>query len=311
MSKLSFSASDAAATFNQVVVDNGLKPCATPDDFRFGKDYVVIGRSPGGEKLATRLLDQFFPQSPGGIYHHYTSYGGFRGIISSGKLRLYNLHKRFGSGEFRTFCRDHGLDGYLRQNSTGEEEGHFSDLMGDLFYTSLVNETASASHVHWDKFANHHQGVRLTFEIYLAPGYQNFRAVTYQEPDCIPLLKELQAAFLAKGLRFVSLGLSRMGGFYQRKEFSSQFEHRLLAKRFPGPANEFPFVVHEDNKLIKFIESDLTRQDHGWFNIKLIGVTVGRSGSFVNAQNYLRNSRFSGITPLAAPGSGNSINGSV
>jgi len=63
------------------VVDNGLKPCATPDDFRFGKDYVVIGRSPGGEKLATRLLDQFFPQSPGGIYHHYTSYGGFRALF--------------------------------------------------------------------------------------------------------------------------------------------------------------------------------------------------------------------------------------
>jgi hypothetical protein len=81
-----------------------------------------------------------------------------------------------------------------------------------------------------------------------------------------------------------------MPSFYQRQDYSSQFEHRLLAKRFPGVPKEFPFVVHDEGHgSIKFIESDLTTNKHPWFNIQLLSVTIGRLGSFQNVAKYLKN----------------------
>lgn len=284
-----FTPINAAEIFNKVMTKHSLPVRAAATDFVFADKCVLLGMSFDGERLANTLFDQLFPRSPAGIYHHYTSYGGFKGIVSSGSLRLYNLHKRFASGEFRTFCRDHGLDGYLRTGAGGSEVGYFAALMTDLFYTSLVDAKAADSDLHWERFADRHRGVRLTLRISLAPKYPNFRAVTYQQPDCVPAFKDLKAAFNSEGLNFVNSGLCRMPGFYQRQDFSSQFEHRLLAKRFPGVPKEFPFSVRDEgNGSIKFIESDLTTNGHPWFNIKLLGATVGRSGSLQNVVNYLK-----------------------
>ena len=283
-----FTPINAAEIFNKVMAKHSLPVVAAATDFVFGDKCVWLGMSFGGEKLANALFDRLFPRSPAGIYHHYTSYGGFKGIVSSGNFRLYNLHKRFASGEFRTFCRDHGLDGYLRTDAGGNEEGCFLALMTDLFYTSLVNAKAADSDLHWERFADRHRGVRLTLRISVAPKYPNFRAVTYQQSDCVPAFKDLKAAFNREGLNFVNSGLCRMPGFYQRQDFSSQFEHRLLAKRFPGVPKEFPFTVRDEgNGLIKFIESDLTTNGHPWFNIELLGATVGRSASLQKVENYI------------------------
>lgn len=290
MSKLWFTPIDAAEIFNKTMAKYSLPVRAAAHDFVFGDQCVLLGMSFDGEELAETLFDQLFPRSPSGIYYHFTSYGGFKGIVSSGKLRLYNLHKRFGSGEFRTFCRDHGLDGYLRTDADGNEEGYFDAMMTDLFYTSLVKAKAANSDHLWDRFADQHRGVRLKLRVRVAPKYPNFRAVTYQQPDCVPAFRDLKAAFNKKGLEFVNSGLCRMPGFYQREGFSSQFEHRLLAKRFPGVPAEFPFTVHNERKgAIKFIETDLTTNNHRWFNVELLGVTVGRSGSIQNVVNYLKN----------------------
>jgi hypothetical protein len=298
-----FSSQDAAAVFNGIMSTHGLNCRASAVDFIVSSQCATLGFTPTGEALAKLLFDEVFPPSVNGIYHHYTSYGGFKGIASSGCLRLYNLHKRFGSGEFRTFCRDHGMDGYLREGDSGQEEGHFATLMDDLFYTSLVNEDAADSDLHWEKFANDHQGVRLTFEVNCAACYPNFRAVTYQSPDCLPVLRDLRSAFLERGRHFVNLGLSRMGGFYQREGYSSQYEHRLLAKRFPdGPPGGFPFEVHDEGeRRIKYIESSLTQCGHPWFNVKLLSVLVGKSGSLPNVQNYLEHhSRFADLKATQA-----------
>lgn len=293
---------DAAEIFNRIMAKHGLKIRAASTDFIFTDRCILIALSLDGEKLANKLFDQIFPRSRSGIYYHYTSYGGFKGIVASGKLRLYNLHKRFGSGEFRTFCRDHGLDGYVRSGDAGNEEGHFAALMSDLFYTSLVRLRAVDSDLHWERFADRHRGVRLTLRVLVAAKYPNFRAITYQQPDCVPAYRDLQVAFSAKGFYFVNSGICRMPGFYQRQEFSSQYEHRLLAKRFPGVPGEFPFTVHAEGKgLIKFIESDLTTNQHPWFNIELLGVKVGRSGSLENVRSYLRDhSKFPDLPTTSA-----------
>ena len=263
---------------------------ATPTDFVFGDKCIFLGISLDGEERADNLFDQLFPRSSEGVYHHYTTYGGFKGIVSSGTVRLFNLHKRFGSGEFRTFCRDHGLDGYLKSGKGDADEGYFSDLMNDLFYISLVGEDTSDSIHCWERFAADHRGVRLSFKIRLAHNYRNFRAVTYQKPDCIPAFREIKEAYAAHGLTFINSGLSRMPGFYQRKDFTCQSEHRLLAKRFPGAPNEFPFAVHEEGKgSIKFIESDLTTQEHPWFNLELLSITAGGNCTLQNVRKYLKN----------------------
>jgi hypothetical protein len=279
---------DAARMFNDVMARHSMTCRADAGDFGFGTSSVILGSNSGGANLAGQLFDELFRPSPAGTYHHYTSYGGFKGIVSTGTLRLYNLHKRFNSGEFRTFCRDHGLDGYLREENPGEEIGHFDSLMRDLYYTSLVSENAADSDLHWDKFANGHKGVRLSFEVKFHGAYPNFRSVAYQDPDCHPALRDLQSAFRSRGWFFVNLGLSRMGGFYQRRDFSSQFEHRLLAKRFPGDETGFPFAVHDERHgAVAYIESDLTTSNHPWFNLKLVSVKVGRDGSRENVESYL------------------------
>lgn len=288
MAPRSLTASEASEVFNEVVANYRLKVRSRPGDFSFGKKCIILGANSRGEHLANGLFDQLFPRSSSGKYYHYTSYGGFKGIVSSGRFRLYNLHKRFGSGEFRTFCRDHNFDGYLRLKDDGIEDGHYADLMDDLFYTSLTAEKGKDAELLWERFANHGEGVRLSLQIDTAPNYPNFRAVAYQEPDCLPVLKELRATFTEWGYRFVNLGLSRMGGFYQRRDYSSQSEQRLLAKRFPEAPEQFPFQVQTEGKgRIKFIEAILGNKSHPWFNIKLLEVLPGKSCSADKVQRYL------------------------
>ena len=296
-------AAESSAIFNKAVSTYQMKVRSVPEDFTFGKDCIILGANNRGEQLANEFYDQLFPRSAPGKYYHFTTYGGFKGIVSSGRFRLYNLHKRFNSGEFRTFCRDHNLDGYLSSGADGMEDGYYAELMDDLFFTSLTTDQGIGSQLLWDRFANHGKGVRLTLQIDPAPGYPNFRAVAYQEPDCLPVMKGLRTAFAERGYHFINLGLSRMGGFYQRREYSSQSEHRLLAKRFPQARQQFPFQVQkEGNGRIQFIEAVLGDKSHPWFAIELLEVLPGKNCSTDDIQRYLDNqSIVSNVTMARQP----------
>ena len=132
------------------------------------------------------------------------------------------------------------------------------------------------------------------FEVNVHPDYPNFRRVAYQNSSQVPILKVLQDAFRPYERRFVTLGISRMGGFYQRKEYSYQVEHRLLVKRFPNAP--FPFEVHSvKGELYKFIECDLNKPSCSAFSVKLLEVVPGRACPVEKVKNYLNEkSRISG-----------------
>ena len=297
-----FTKSEAAITFKRVLAEHNVFVDPDPSAFCFGNQCIILGINDEGIALSEQLFDSLFPPSTDGIYHHFTTYGNFKKIVSTGKLRLYNLHKRFKSGEFRTFCRDHSLDGYLRLTEDGIEEGAYTALMNDLFYVSLVDSDAEDSEEHWNLFANKHKGIRLSFMVNPHVRYPNFRRVIYQNPDCIPVLQKLKNSFLDRGYHLVHEGLSRMGGFYQRSEFAYQVEHRLLAKNFHDSHWDFPFKIQsEGNANVKFIEVDLKRSDHNWFNIQLKQVVTGRDCDLEKAVEYMRQqSVFPELIPTAA-----------
>jgi hypothetical protein len=283
MAKPPLTSTQAAVEIRKVFADFNCPIAVADDEISVTENVVLLGFK--GDRLANALFDFAFPRSHPGIYYHYTSYGGFKGIVSSGKLRLYNLHRRFGSGEFRTFCRDYDLDGYVRDGHAGEE-GIYAELMDDLFYVSFVDSPTASEEKLWQTFADWHRGVRLRFEVRPNPKYPNFRQVAYQGCSQVPLIKALQDTFRGYDRRFVTLGLSRMGGFYQRADYSYQAEHRLLVKRFPDAA--FPFDIKSVNgERYSFIECDLNNPSRKTFDIKLQEVCVGRDCSVQNLKNYI------------------------
>lgn len=232
-------------------------------------------------RLRQRLFDIQFPKSPSGTYHHYTTYKGFKGITSSGRLRLYNLHKRGGSGEFVTFCRDHKLSGYFRDgtpsslsqaqraaiwqrcfgfvprfqniskllsNMAGGRAfnprpgmASYAYLMTHFYYVSFVKEEDSLANKFWSKFAHDYEGVRMDFEV-SANAYPYFRTVLYQAPTSLSPLGRLQEHFGRYGRKFVAPGLHYMAAFYLRRKYNYQSEHRLVIENTLAAAG-FPFAV--------------------------------------------------------------------
>jgi hypothetical protein len=266
------SKAEASAQIQKIFDSVGCTVKVSSDDLRITRNCVIVALRE--QQLAKVLFDEFFPRASSGAYYHFTSYEAFKKIVSSGRLRLYNLHKRFGSGEFRTFCRDHGLSGYVSDGDHGEETGEYKTLMDDLFYASFVAADCANSGRLWERFGNKHKGVRLTFQIE-ASKYEDFRSITYQGSARIAALRQLQQAFWKYDRHFVTAGLSRMGGYYQRLDFRYQAEHRLLVKRFPQDES-FPFVLKsERGQKYQYIECDISGSTALPFTIELTEVVAG------------------------------------
>jgi hypothetical protein len=294
MTKPLLTKTQAAAEIRRVLIDFNLTIPFDEEMIVVTENVVLLGFK--SDALSNALFDFAFPRSLSGTFYHYTSYGGFKGIVSSSKLRLYNLHRRFRSGEYRTFCRDYNLDGYVRGEHGQPEKGLFSELMDDLFYVSLVDNSDANSDRLWRTFADDHAGVRLTFQLTVNPAYPNFRRVSYQNGSQVPILRALQDAFARYDRHLVSLGISRMGGFYQRAAFSYQDEHRLLVKRVPG--DPFPFeVIPVKGESYKFIECDLERASSTAFQLKLMEVVCGASCPLEKVRRYIcEHSRFDNLS---------------
>jgi len=234
---------------------------------------IIIGFV-GGTTLVDRICELLFPKAPSGIYYHFTNLESLCNILSSQKLRFYNLHKRFTDGEFRLFCEDHGLDGYLAKSQTNPTRFVYQELMDDLFYTSLVDSGQKDSYRMWQNFGNEYQGVRLAFAI-KADNHPDFRKIVYQANNKLPLFHNLQHAFQQYGRRFVVSGLSRFPAYYVCSAFQDESEWRLLAKRQTDGSN-FQFTVHPvGTSDVKFIECAIAGTTCPQFQLQLVEVTAG------------------------------------
>ena len=235
---------------------------------------VIIGVA-GGTALADRICELLFPKAPSGIYYHFTNFDSFCGILASRNLRLYNLQKRFSEGEFRLFCEDHGLDGYLAHSQTNPGRLVYQELMDDLFYGSFVNHEQKDSNQLWENFGDHHHGIRFAFRIN-ADMHPDFRKIAYQANNELPLFHELQGAFAKNGQKFVVGGLSRFPAYYVCSGYRGESEWRLLVKKQLGESG-FQFAVHPEGAgHVKFIECTFDGTTCPQFQLRLVDVTAGR-----------------------------------
>lgn len=259
-----------------IFAEHGVECELAPEDLSIG-EKCVGDFTKTHPRISDQIYTAVFPKAPSGVYSHYTTYGSFKSIFRTGTLRLYNLHKRFGSGEFRTFCRDHNLTGYLRTEGPDQEAGLYQDLMDDLFYISVVDQQQPNEEVLWRRFGSNGKGVRLNLEI-SADDHFDFRKVFYQKGVQIPLLQSLRTHFEQKyGVDFVPSRISRMGGFYQRDDYADQLEYRLLVKKHSDDYG-FPFVPKHESpqrSRVQYIEVDLIQPIDASFQIEVVGVAAG------------------------------------
>jgi hypothetical protein len=192
----------------------------------------LVKREP---RLSDSIVDHIWPSVRCARVYHYTSHEAAESILGSGIFRLANIEKRLNDGEIVTFCKTHGLDGYLEKNQQGVPY-YRTGLMPQLFYASFTetNLTQEEEEYFWRNFASS-DGVRLTFEIEATN--PNFRRIVYEpKPNVpIPLLNDLTSILRQKhGREFVLQGISRLCAFYlDGQKYSREKEYRALFKSWP------------------------------------------------------------------------------
>src|SRR5690606_6162751 len=122
--------------------------------------------------------------------------------------------------EIETFCRNHGLLGYLEQDANREPK-YKSLIMNNMFYSSFtdINLTTDQEEYFWKTFAPV-DGVRLKLEV--TASNPNFRKMVYETTKGrpLPLLDELAKVVRKSYSReFVLSGISRLCAFFLAKDF--------------------------------------------------------------------------------------------
>lgn len=263
-------------------------------------DILISGNFVGDyaseqRRVSKAIMDITFPSMVEETVFHFTSYGSFKAIFRSGKFRLYNLNKRFKSGEYRTFCRDHGLDGYLRISKNKVEEGAFSEIMPQIFYGSFTPLHTCQQSELWKIFSDDGKGVRIRFKIRTnGKNYNDLRRIHYSNSNFIPVLKDLQDCFKEDGLCFVPARISKFGAFYLRADYSFQDEIRLLVRQHSDDYS-FPFQkkVEKGASRIRYIEHDLMLNNNPLFSLEIESVLPGKNCDPRKVKTYL--DKFSSI----------------
>lgn len=256
-------------------------------------NYVLIGLI--GTTLVDFLGEHLFPKAVSGGYYHFTKLQSFREIMQSERLRLYNLHKRINDGEFRLFCEDHRLQGYLESLHDNPNRFVYQELMDDLFYTSLVDATQRDSAHLWQTFGDCCRGVRLGFRV-TADNHPDFRKIAYQDNNRLPLFHDLQQEFERFGRDFIVGGLSRFPAYYISSGFRGEFEWRLMIQRVD---NVLPFAIHREGAGdVKFIECEMNGRTCPQFQLELIEVTAGTQCDFNEVTGLVRGSAHFAHVPV-------------
>jgi hypothetical protein len=198
-------------------------------------DKTVSDSAKDNQKLSNLIVNAIWPSIAKLTVYHYTSKEAAESILNSGEFRLYSLLKRFTEGEIKTFCQNHGLNGYLVQDKKAEPK-YKSLLMSNMFYASFTdtNLTSKQEDYFWNNFASI-DGVRLKMNV--TASNPNFRKMVYEKTkgNPLPLLNELTGDIRKLyGKEFVLSGISRLCAFYLAKDFDVENEYRALYKYWEG-----------------------------------------------------------------------------
>ena len=186
-------------------------------------------------KLSDLILMNYFPQNPISEYHHFTDIVAFKNILTTGKIWLFSVKKRFSENEFKPFYTAHKMDGYeLRKNSAGVALEN--DLVENAFYTSFTNDQLSkkAEEYMWSYFAKT-TGVRMVFEIKNVN--TDLRKIYYPPTSSnvdIPLLTKLISIAKTRNKYLIISRIATIGFFYLPHCFKIEQEYRLLIKKEKG-----------------------------------------------------------------------------
>lgn len=220
--------------------------------------------------LSSAIVQHVWPSVSEKEVRHFTSRAAAISILSTRKLRLTSILKRFKEGEIETFCKDHNLDGYLEHDAHGDPI-YKSLLMPNIFYASFTERYLLPDELQrmWDGFAAG-DGVCITFKI--RAKNPNFRRVKYQtEPlASISLLKQITDCVRSfENRRFVMGGTSRISAFYLGKKYSPEMEYRMLHRLWGEDLEKLP---KEDELGNKYIEVPLGLDGAFGFEIDVLQV---------------------------------------
>ncbi len=220
---------------NRILQNHGLSLVLQPHDLLVTPNSVSDALRDGN--LSDAITQHLWPTVSAATVCHYTSVAAAESILKSGVFRLTNIEKRHEHGEIETFCKTHGLNGYLDPDPKNMGLPKYrSLLMPQLYYASFTKTNLSSEdeEYFWRNFGRT-DGVRLTFEV--RAENPNFRKIVY-EPSLrapIPLLFELASTIRQRHKReFILGGISRLCAFYLcGKKWAHEQEYRALFKSWP------------------------------------------------------------------------------
>jgi hypothetical protein len=245
---------------------------------RFYADFIGNTITPiNDKKLSHLIFDKYFPAPSLQSYYHFTSFKATKNIISTQKLRLSNLRKRFQDGEYSEFYSDHGMDGYKTGGTVLGIDCSEKSIMSEIFFISLSSSGIDYSgQTKWTDFGENGEGMRFEFEI--TPKHNDFREVYYslhKNQNCLPLLKELFTEIKDKyGTPFNFTYSSKIGAFYVKGQFENEDEYRFLIKRTSDDYNAYYLqpTVTDITENIVYIEIPLISE---FADFKIVSVQPG------------------------------------
>lgn len=245
---------------------------------RFYADFIGNIIPPVKDKKLSHLIfDTYFPTPALQSYYHFTSFNAAKNIISTQKLRLSNLRKRFQDGEYSEFYSDHGMDGYKTGGTVLGIDCSEKSIMSEIFFLSLSSSGIDyAGQTKWTDFGEDGEGIRLEFEV--IPKHNDFREVYYslhKNQNCIPLLKDLFTEIKDKyGIPFNFTYSSKIGAFYIKGQFQNENEYRFLIKRTSDDYNAYYLepTITDPVENIAYIEIPLISE---FADFKIISVQPG------------------------------------
>ncbi len=225
---------EIVADINAILSKYGIRYVLQPQDITVTDKTVIDMATPS--PLSNAITDHLWPSVRTATVHHYTSREAAESILSTRSFRLTNIEKRFNDGEIVTFCKTHGLRGYLEMDQNGQPE-YRTWLMPQLFYASFTETKLPPNdeEYFWRNFAAS-DGVRLTINI--TANNADFRKIVYEPKPKVPisLLNELILTLRNTHSReFVLKGISRLCAFYLcGQSYGHEKEYRALFKIWPG-----------------------------------------------------------------------------
>lgn|GEM_PF-1103930 len=220
---------------NSILKDSGITEKISLSDITITEKTVSDLVKPNA-KLSDIITNFLWPSITSATVYHYTSKTAAESILNTGFFRLNNIANRYTEGEIVTFCKTHGLQGYLEKN-VNDDPKYKHLIMPNTFYSSFtdVSLTKKQEEWFWSKFAVC-DGVRLRIEI--TASNPNFRKMRYEQAEGQPisLLSNLISRIRKDyGREFILKGISRLCSFYlSGKDYGIENEYRALYRVWEG-----------------------------------------------------------------------------